>query len=200
VTAQIEAVAADIRLHAVKIGMLATTAIVEAVAAAVEALDLPDVIVDPVMLAKGGERLLDGDGVQAMITELLPRTFVVTPNLPEAEVLSGRSIGCAEDTREAARRIHGLGPSAVIITGGHSTGTDIVDLLFDGRTFHELRTPRIEGPPFHGTGCTFASALAAHVALGRSLVESAACAQAFVANAIRGGFTIGKGHGVLYWK
>ena len=123
VTAQIEAVAGDIEIHATKIGMLATAAIVEAVAAAIEELDLPLVVVDPVMVSTSGARLLDDDGVRTMCTELLPRAFIVTPNLPEAEVLSGMTIASPGDAREAARRIHDIGGASVIITGGHGAGT-----------------------------------------------------------------------------
>src|ERR1700680_2797099 len=119
VTAQIEALAGDFSIDATKIGMLATAAIVEAVAAAIAALDLPLVVVDPVMVSTSGDRLLGTDGVQAMCSELLPHARVVTPNLPEAEALSGRRIESPEDARDAARRIHEMGAAAVIITGGH---------------------------------------------------------------------------------
>jgi hydroxymethylpyrimidine/phosphomethylpyrimidine kinase len=202
VTAQIEAVAGDIALHAVKTGMLATAAIVEAVAAAIEELDLPLVVVDPVMVSKSGGRLLEDDGVQALSTELLPRALVVTPNIPEAEVLSGRIIRSLDDAREAARRIHGMGSSAVIIKGGHATGDEVVDLLFDGHAFTEFRTPRINTRNTHGTGCTFASAVAANLALGHDLADAVGRAQQYVAGAIRHGLAIGRGHGPLdhFWQ
>src|SRR5882724_1006494 len=118
VTAQIEAVAGDIVIHATKIGMLATAAIVEAVAAAIRELELPLVVVDPVLVSTSGARLLDDDGVQALCTELLPLARLVTPNIPEAEALSGKRIVTMTDAREAARRIHDMGARAVIITGG----------------------------------------------------------------------------------
>src|SRR4051812_33268459 len=144
VTAQIEAVAGDIELHAVKTGMLATAAIVEAAAAAIEELDLANVVVDPVLVSTSGARLLDDDGVQMLISELLPLARIVTPNVPEAEALSGQRIASRADAREAARRIHGLGTSAVVITGGHgphatnASGKPMVtDLLFDGHEFVE---------------------------------------------------------------
>jgi hydroxymethylpyrimidine/phosphomethylpyrimidine kinase len=200
VTAQIEAVASDIAVHATKIGMLANAAIVEATVAAIAELDLPLVVVDPVMVAKSGDALLDRDGVRVIRTELLRRALVVTPNLPEAEVLSDMTIRSASDAREAARRIQRLGP-AVIIKGGHGSGDELVDLLFDGETFTELRTPRIVTTNTHGTGCTFASAVAAHLALGHPLGEATARAQTYVAGAIRHGLTIGHGHGPLdhFW-
>jgi hydroxymethylpyrimidine/phosphomethylpyrimidine kinase len=202
VTAQIEAVASDIALHAVKVGMLATAAIVEAVAAAIAELELPLVVVDPVMVAKSGDPLLDADGVQMLRAELLPRALVVTPNIPEAEALSGRTIRSLDDARDAARRIQDLGASAVIITGGHAPGDEIVDLLFDGREFTEWRIPRIATKNTHGTGCTFASAVAANLALGKPLSESAVDAQQYVAGAIRHALAIGRGHGPLdhFWR
>src|SRR6266545_2211790 len=181
VTAQIEAVAGDFVLHATKIGMLATAAIVEAVSAAIAELDLPLVVVDPVLVSTSGERLLDEDGVRALRGELLPRARVVTPNIPEAEALSGVRISSPENAREAARRIHGLGPRAVIITGGHGSDSDSVDVLFDGTTFHEYRTRRIHSAGTHGTGCTFASAVAASLARGQSLPEACRRAQEYVA-------------------
>src|SRR4051794_26841268 len=144
VTAQIEAVAGDLTLHATKTGMLATAAIVEAVAAAIRELELPLVVVDPVMMSTSGARLLDEDGVRMVRAELLPRCAVVTPNIPEAEILSGRSINSIEEARAAAHIIHQLGASAVIITGGHAPGDEIVDLLYDEGMFTELHIARIE--------------------------------------------------------
>jgi hydroxymethylpyrimidine/phosphomethylpyrimidine kinase len=215
VTAQIEAVAGDITIDATKIGMLATAAIVEAVVAAIEALDLPLVVVDPVMTSKGGQRLLDDDGVQALSSELLRLARVVTPNRPEAEILTGRRITSLEEARDAARRIRDLGATSVIITGGHGLstgdgsdttdqgpGTDVVDLLLDRGTFHEFRTPRIDTPNTHGTGCTFASAVAAYLALGHALPDAAKQAQLYVAGAIRHAIAIGHGHGPVdqFWQ
>lgn len=202
VTAQIEAVAGDIALHATKTGMLATAAIVEAVAAAIDELDLPLVVVDPVMISKSGARLLDDDGIQVLRVELLPRCAVVTPNIPEAEVLSGRRIGSIEQARAAAHDIHQIGGSAVVITGGHGDGDEIVDLLFDGSMFTELRTARIDTSNTHGTGCTFASAVAAHLALGHSVVDAVVGAQAYVLGAIQHALPLGRGHGPLdhFWK
>jgi hydroxymethylpyrimidine/phosphomethylpyrimidine kinase len=202
VTAQIEAVAGDIQIHATKTGMLATAAIVEAVAAAIADLELPNVVVDPVMVAKSGDRLVDDEGVRTICVELLPHALVVTPNIPEAEALSGRRITSLESAREAARAIHARGPSAVIVKGGHGVEAEIVDLLYDGSRFHEFRTPRVATRNTHGTGCTFASAIAAYLARGRTLVDAVAEAQAYVAGAIRHGFAIGRGHGPLnhFWR
>jgi hydroxymethylpyrimidine/phosphomethylpyrimidine kinase len=202
VTAQIEAIAGDIVLHATKVGMLATAAIVEAVTAAIKELELPLVVVDPVMLSKSGARLLDDDGIQMLRTELIPRCAVVTPNIPEAEVLSGRRIRSIEEVRAAAHEIHQIGGSSVVITGGHGDGDEIVDLLYDGVLFTELQTVRINTPNTHGTGCTFASAIAANLALGHSLVDAFVGAQEYVGEAIRHALTIGHGHGPLghFWR
>ena len=202
VTAQIEAVAGDIQIHATKTGMLANAAIVEAVGAVIEQLDLPLVVVDPVMVAKSGHVLVDADGIRAMRTELLPRALVVTPNIPEAEMLTGTAIHTLADARQAARIIHADGRCAVVVKGGHASGDDIVDVLFDGHAFVEFPMRRIATRNTHGTGCTFASAIAAHLALGHSLPDAVGKAQAYVAGAIRHGLAIGKGHGPLdhFWE
>ena len=201
VTAQIEAVVSDIGAHAVKTGMLATAAIVEAVAAAVEDLEIPWLVVDPVMIAKSGDRLLDDEAVGAMKSELLRRAFLVTPNIPEAETLSGITIVNDDTRREAARRIVALGAATVIIKGGHCPSPDIVDLLYDGRRFVEFRTARVPGRSTHGTGCTFAAALTAHLALGHPLEDAVPQAQQYVAGAIRAAPELGHGHGPMdhFW-
>jgi hydroxymethylpyrimidine/phosphomethylpyrimidine kinase len=202
IAAQLEAVMSDIGAHAAKTGMLPTAAIVETVAAAVQDLEIPLLVVDPVMIAKSGDRLLDDEAVAAMTSELLPRALVVTPNVPEAEALSGIAIRTIEDCRAAARRIATFGPAAVLITGGHLAGEDIRDLLYDGRTFTEFRTDRVAGRHTHGTGCTFASALAAHLALGRTLPDAVPLAQRYVAGAIRRAPQLGRGHGPMnhFWQ
>jgi hydroxymethylpyrimidine/phosphomethylpyrimidine kinase len=211
VTAQIEAVAGDFTIDATKIGMLANAAIVEAVAAAIAELDLALVVLDPVLVSSSGERLLDEDGVRTLCAELLPLARVVTPNVPEAEALSGRRIQSMDDAREAARRIHDMGAAAVIITGGHAMSASlqppapspfVIDVLFDGHALHELRVPRVASRHTHGTGCTFASAVAAGLALGRELADAAARAQQYVAGAIAHAPGIGHGRGPLdhFWE
>jgi hydroxymethylpyrimidine/phosphomethylpyrimidine kinase len=197
VTAQIEAVISDLGSDAAKTGMLANAAIVEAVAAAVEALEIPLLVVDPVMIAKSGDRLLDDEALGAMKSELIRKAFLVTPNIPEAETLAGITIAGDEDRREAARRIVRLGARAVVIKGGHMRSTDIVDLLYDGRRFVEFRTERIAGTSTHGTGCTFAAAVTAHLALGHALEEAIPQAQAYIADAIRHAPGLGGGHGPM---
>ncbi len=202
VVAQIEAVVTDIGVDAAKTGMLLNAAIVEAVAASVEALEVPKLVVDPVMVAKSGDRLLEEDAVAMMRTELLRRAYVVTPNRPEAEVLLGRSIASIAEARDAARRIHDMGPMAVILTGGHLPGDEVVDILFDGRELVEFRGPRIETASSHGTGCTFGAAVAAGLASGRPLTDAAQAAKAYVEQSIRQASPIGHGHGPLnhFWR
>jgi hydroxymethylpyrimidine/phosphomethylpyrimidine kinase len=201
VTAQIEAVVSDIGVHAAKTGMLPTAAVVEAVAAAVEDLEIPFLVVDPVMVAKSGDRLLDDDAVGAVKAELLRRAFLVTPNIPEAEVLAGLRIESDEDRREAARRIVALGATMVVIKGGHAPTPDVVDLLYDGREFQQWRHPRVPGHRTHGTGCTFSAAIAAHLALGRGVAEAIPIVQRYIAGAIRSAPAIGRGHGPIdhFW-
>lgn len=201
VTAQIEAVFSDIGAHSAKTGMLANAAIVEAVAAAVQDLEIPLLVVDPVMVAKSGDRLVDDDALGTMKTELLRNAFVVTPNIPEAEVLSGVEIKSDEDRREAARRIAALGARAVVIKGGHLRTENIIDLLYDGHVFSEFRNERVPGRSTHGTGCTFSAAIASHLALGRSLKEAIPLAQQYVAGAIREAPALGRGHGPMnhFW-
>jgi hydroxymethylpyrimidine/phosphomethylpyrimidine kinase len=196
IIAQMETVAGDIPIDAVKTGMLANAAIVEAVAAAIDTLELPKVVVDPVMVAKGGDILLEGEAVAAVKSELLRRAYVVTPNAHEAEILAGIPVRSLDDAREAARRILAFGSAAVIVKGGHLREAEAVDLLYDGHEFVEITGPWIDSRNTHGTGCTFASALAANLALGLALAEAARRAKDYVANAIRHGHRPGRGHGV----
>ena len=202
VTLQIETVVVDIGCDAVKTGMLATAAIVEVVAAAVEALDLPNLVVDPVMVAKGGDRLLDDDAVHAVSTTLLRLARLVTPNVPEAEVLAEMAVESVDDMREAARRILRLGPKAVIIKGGHLGGEDSIDLLVEAGREVALKARRLHVRSTHGTGCTFAAAIAARLALGDSLDTAARGAKEYVTGAMGHGIDVGGGHQPLghFWR
>jgi hydroxymethylpyrimidine/phosphomethylpyrimidine kinase len=202
VTAQIDAVVSDIRTNAVKTGMLASGSTVEAVADAIRRWQLPNVVVDPVMVAKSGDRLLDPDAVDRLRRDLLPLAAVVTPNRPEAEVLTGRAVATRDDAREAARAIVGHGARAVVIKGGHFDEPDVVDLLFDGREFLELHHPRLASTHTHGTGCTFAAAIAANLALGLSLDNAVARALEYIGGAIAAGIALGGGHGPVdhFWE
>jgi len=201
VTAQVEAIAGDSTVDAVKVGMLGTAAIVEAVAAAIEELELPSLVLDPVIAASSGARLLDDDGVQAMLLRLMPLCRVITPNIPEAEALSGCRIGSAADIRKAAERLVDMGAESVIVTGGHAPGADVVDVFFDGVQFVELHGRRVDARA-HGTGCTYASAVAAGLARGQSVTAAAAEAQRYVAGALAHSLSIGKGARVLnhFWQ
>jgi hydroxymethylpyrimidine/phosphomethylpyrimidine kinase len=203
VIAQIEAVASDLPPNAVKTGMLATTAIVEAVGAAIASLALPNLVVDPVMIATGGARLLEDDAVAAMIAELLPQAEVVTPNIPEAALLAGCAIVGLDGMWTAARRIRTLGPRVVVVKGGHLAPTnDAVDVVCTKDQEFELRGPRLRTPHTHGTGCTFASAIAAHLARGDAVVDAVRSARAYVDGAIRSAPGLGRGHGPLnhFWR
>jgi hydroxymethylpyrimidine/phosphomethylpyrimidine kinase len=202
VTAQLEAVVSDFGCDAAKTGMLANSTIVEAVAAAVESLQLANLVVDPVMVAKSGDRLLDEEAMHALRWTLLRLARVVTPNIPEAEVLAKMSIRSLADMREAATRIAALKPGAVVIKGGHLPGPEVVDILFEQGEFAEFMGPRIEGRNTHGTGCTFAAAITASLARGASLNEAVPAAKAYVEGAMRNGIPLGKGHRPLhhFWR
>jgi len=202
VIAQIEAVAGDLPPAAVKTGMLATAAIVEAVAAAVEGLDLPNLVVDPVMIAKGGHPLLREDAVAAVKAHLLHLAEVLTPNIPEAEALTGTTIRTVDDMRIAARRIRGIGPRVVVVKGGHLDTDEAVDVVCTPDTEFDLRGPRLATPHTHGTGCTFSAAIAAGLAQGHPLDDALRSARAYLEGAIRHAPGLGQGHGPLnhFWR
>jgi hydroxymethylpyrimidine/phosphomethylpyrimidine kinase len=196
VAQQIDAVVDDIGVDATKTGMLSSVPIIEVVAAKVEERGLQPLVVDPVMMAKGGDPLLRPDAIETLRRRLLPLATVVTPNLPEAAALCGRPVASLDSMREAARAIHALGPSHVVVKGGHLGGEqDAVDILFDGVELVELRRPRFETPHTHGTGCTFASAIAAGLAQGLSVAKAVDQAKELVTEAVRHGLPLGAGHG-----
>jgi hydroxymethylpyrimidine/phosphomethylpyrimidine kinase len=194
IDAQLEAVLSDIGADAVKTGMLATAEIVHAVAAALRRHPIERLVVDPVMIAKGGERLLAEKAETTLQRELLPLAYVVTPNLPEAESLCGFPVRNLEEMKHAAARLHELGPHNVLIKGGHLSG-NAVDLLFDGRDFQTFESPRIPTSNTHGTGCTYSAAIATLLAQGHTLKDAVAIAKDFVTRAIGAGFPLGAGHG-----
>ena len=194
VTAQIDAVVTDIGADAVKIGMLATAAIAHAVADALERHRLTRVVLDTVMIAKGGEPLIDDEAVTVLLTRLLRLALVVTPNVPEAEALTTFRIVDRDGQRRAAEALVDLGAKAAIVKGGHLAGS-AVDVLFDGSSFTELDAARIDTRHTHGTGCTFSAAIAARLALGDTLVDAARAAKTYVTEAIRRAPGIGGGHG-----
>ena len=196
VTAQIRAVMDDVGADAVKTGMLSSSAIIEAVAGEMRRLGVDRLVVDPVMVAKSGDRLLREEAVDALRSSLLPLAAVVTPNVPEAEALTGMSVRSVDDARVAARRILEMGARSVVVKGGHLAG-EPVDLYCDGSRSLELPGKRIETTSTHGTGCTFASAVAAGLALGRDVVDAVSQAKEYVAQAMAQAFPVGRGHGPL---
>jgi hydroxymethylpyrimidine/phosphomethylpyrimidine kinase len=198
VAAQIDAVVADIPPDAVKTGMLAAAPIIEVVAAGVREHGLRNLVLDPVMVAKSGHRLLRDDAVAALRDLLLPLCAVVTPNLPEAEVLSGHTIASDDDVRAAAAEILRLGASAVVVKGGHREGVEAVDVLYDGSAFREYSAPRIDTTSTHGTGCTFASAIAAYLARGELLPDAVGRAKEYLTESLRRAHPIGRGHGPVH--
>ena len=197
IAAQIDAVIADIGVDAVKTGMLSSAAIVETVAAALQRHAVTNLVVDPVMIAKSGDALLRPDAVDALRSRLLPLAAVVTPNIPEAETLTGLSLTTDADLRRAAEQIVGMGARAVVVKGGHREGP-AADLFYDGVRFQEFTAPRLDTRNTHGTGCTFAAALAAGLAQGKDLIAAVAQAKDYVTEAIRHAYPLGQGHGPLH--
>jgi len=196
VARQLRSVLEDFGVDAAKCGMLSVAPIIEAVAGALAEHPIDKLVVDPVMVAKSGDSLLQPDAVEALIRHILPLALVVTPNLPEAEVLSGITVANREDMEEAARRIGKLGARHVLVKGGHLKG-DAVDILWNGREVTVFQAPHVESSNTHGTGCTFSAAIAAGLAKGRPLGEAVREAKAYVTKAIRDGFALGRGVGQL---
>jgi len=196
VSAQIDAVAIDLTPAATKIGMLATAAIATAVADAIVRHGLVNVVLDPVMISKSRASLLDNDAIAVLRGRLLGLAVVVTPNIPEAEALTGRTVSSLAEMREAAVALIEMGAKNAVIKGGHLQGP-ATDLLFDGRDFIELNADRIDSRHTHGTGCTFSSAIAARLALGDELEPAVRAAKAYVTRAIAQAPGLGAGHGPL---
>lgn len=190
---QIAAVVEDIGVQAAKTGMLSSAAIVGVVADAVREYGLRLLVVDPVMVAKGGARLLRGDAIEALRDQLIPLAAVVTPNLPEAEVLLGRHIASLDERKQAARDLVAMGASAAVVKGGHAE--DAVDVYFDGSRMVELRSERIDTVNTHGSGCVFSAAIAAWMARGADPLQAASEAKTFITRAIANSLEIGHGHG-----
>ncbi len=193
---QFESVASDIGIDAIKTGMLAGPEIIAAVAKKIRRHKIRKVVVDPVMVAKGGSRLLAARAEETLKKELLPLACVVTPNIPEAERLSGIRIRTRKSMENAARTIREMGAEYVLVKGGHLKG-EALDLLFDGDTFFEFASPRIRTLDTHGTGCTLASAIAVYIAHDMPVREAVAMAKEYVTAAIRSSLRIGRGHGPL---
>jgi hydroxymethylpyrimidine/phosphomethylpyrimidine kinase len=197
IAAQLDAVAEDFSIGALKTGMLASAAIIEAVVEGITRHELRPLVIDPVMVAKSGDRLLKPDAVDALRRKLLPLARVVTPNIPEAEVLAGRSIRISDDRVNAARRIMEFGAQAVVIKGGHSEDDPVVDVLVDADGIHEYQARRIATTSTHGTGCTFSAAIAASLAQGMDLAGAVGQAREYLTGALAAAPAIGHGHGPL---
>lgn len=196
---QIEAIFEDIAVSAVKIGMVSRSETIRRVAAGLIRYKAANVVVDPVMISKSGYFLLQPDAVEALVTCLLPLATIVTPNIPEAEEISGMKITSLKGMEEAARIIHGLGPNYVLLKGGHRADTeDATDILFDGAEFHHLTGQRIATNNTHGTGCTLSAAIAANLAKGRTACEAVTCAKEYITTAIEKSFAIGRGVGPVH--
>lgn len=195
VAAQIDAVFDDFDVAAVKTGMLSSAAIVETVARMLKPQNVTNLVVDPVMISKSGHLLLKPDAINAIKGQLFPLALLVTPNIHEAQQLSGIEIKTLADARRAAKIIHGFGCKHVLIKGGHLPTDRATDLLYDGRFFNVFKGEFIDTPHTHGTGCTFASAIAAHLAQGKSVNDAVQKAKTYLTEAIRHSLAIGHGTG-----
>lgn len=198
VAAQVDAVLSDIGADAVKTGMLANAAIIRTVAERLQHHGVEQLVVDPVMVAKGGQRLLEDDAVAALVEHLLPLATVVTPNIPEAEALTNRRITTWDDVRGAAAQIVEMGARAVVLKGGHMEGDAATDIYYDGHAYREYTSVRVQSSNTHGTGCTFASAIAAGLARGSDLTDAIALAKSYVTLAIQHAYPVGHGHGPVH--
>jgi hydroxymethylpyrimidine/phosphomethylpyrimidine kinase len=195
VAEQIRAVATDIGVDGAKTGMLASAAIIEAAAGAVEETRIPNLVVDPVAVSKHGHPLLADDAVDALRSRIVPLALLVTPNLPEAALLAGFGVEGRQDMERAGRAILDLGSTAVLVKGGHLESGDAVDVLVGADGVRELSAERFDTPHTHGTGCVLSSAIAAHLALGADLLDAVRAGKAFITEAIRSHLEIGEGIG-----
>lgn len=185
----------DITIHAVKIGMVSSVGLIRAIAEALKNVPKPHVVLDPVMISKSGYDLLRQDARRALIELLFPLADVVTPNIHEAEVLVGNAIANQEQMADAARKIIQLGAAKAVVKGGHLAGDQAIDILYDGRSIHQLASPRLSTSHTHGTGCTFSAAIAACLAKGAGFLNAVEQAKRYITGAIAHSLDIGKGHG-----
>lgn len=207
VVAQIDAVVTDIGVDAVKIGMLSSSSIINAVAGSLKTIGCDNIVIDPVMVATSGDKLLKDEAIQTLRETLLPLARVITPNIPEAEVLTETSIGTRDEQLAAAQQLLDFGPQAVLVKGGHLSGEDSPDcLLVKGSEPIWLEAERIDTDNTHGTGCTLSSAIAAFLAKGLELEQAVTEAKSYITEAIRAGkdYKVGQGHGPVkhfyrYW-
>ena len=196
VVEQLESVVTDIGVDAAKIGMLADAAIITALAEKMRSLRIPNLVVDPVMVAKSGDSLLQKDAQSVLIEEIVPLAKLITPNIPEAEVLSGIRIRTIEEMKQAAVFIFEKGARNVLVKGGHRED-DAIDIFYDGEEFTEYFSEKIPTKNTHGTGCTFSAAIAANLALGKKLTDAISISKKFVTQSIRSSLNLGHGIGPL---
>jgi len=200
---EIDAVITDIGADAAKTGMLSNKGIISSVAKKIRQYEIEKLVVDPVMRAKGGDALLIKEAERTLIDELLPLAFIITPNLPEAEAITGKRISSIDDMKDASKTIYTLGPRNVLLKGGHlDWSPQAIDILYDGKEYYEFSAPRVNTKNTHGTGCTFSAAICAGLAKGKGLMDAIKDAKDYVTQAIKYSFSIGKGHGPLnhFWK
>ncbi|WP_339315541.1 bifunctional hydroxymethylpyrimidine kinase/phosphomethylpyrimidine kinase [Paenibacillus sp. FSL R10-2734] len=196
ITQQLDSIGLDLMPDAVKTGMLFNSEIIRIVAEKIQQYGWRNHVVDPVMVAKGGSTLLQQEAVQSLISHLLPLALVTTPNIPEAEMITNKSITTMDDRQEAAKIIHAMGSKYVVLKGGHDTSTTaVVDLLYDGYEFIFMESRRVQTRHTHGTGCTYSAAVTAELAKGNSVPEAIHTAKAFIQAAIEDELGIGAGHG-----
>ncbi len=193
---QLECIFTDIVPDAVKIGMVSNSGIIRVIADKLTQYNAQNIVVDPVMVSTSGSKLLSDEAIDALVTKLLPLGVVITPNIPEAEVLCGFGIKTQEDMVEAAKRIAQRYNGAVLVKGGHLV-SDATDLLYENGTPHWFQSERIDNPNSHGTGCTLSSAIACNLADGKSLDESIRCAKQYLTGALKAMLDLGKGSGPL---
>lgn len=204
ISSQIDAIMTDIGSDVVKTGMLANTEIIEVVSEKLTEFTFPIVVVDPVMVATSGDRLISEDAIDILRKTLIPLATIITPNIPEAEVLTERKILTLDDARNAAKDLVAMGAKSAVVKGGHMDGPS-TDMVYDGKEFRAYTSKRISSTSTHGTGCTLASAIAAKLAHGYSIRDSVSQAKRYVTASIRNAFPIGGGHGPLnhfymYWE
>ncbi|MFO7965501.1 MAG: bifunctional hydroxymethylpyrimidine kinase/phosphomethylpyrimidine kinase [Desulfobacterales bacterium] len=192
---QIACLFEDVKIHAVKIGMVSNVKLIEAVATALKAVDLPPVVLDPVMISKSGYRLLNQNARDALVDYLFPLSAVITPNIYEAEALIGKKIKTIEDMKRAANDILKFNAKKVVIKGGHLREARATDILYDGKEYKELQGHWVKTKNTHGTGCTFSSAIAANIALGNTFFDAVSLAKKYITGAIEHSLSIGKGYG-----
>lgn len=194
---QIEAVFDDIQVDAIKIGMLSSADVVDTVASTLKKYQQKPIILDPVMISKAGHHLLQEQAIEALKDIMIPLATMITPNVPEAEVLTDMKIVSNEDMKVACKKIYDMGAKTVLLKGGHLPG-DPNDLFFDGKDFYWYSAKRIDTKNTHGTGCTLSSAITANIAKGASLLEAVEHSKEYITNAIRQSFDLGRGHGPVH--